>query len=398
MNKSLACSTAPVPQHPGLALDLQTQPDVLAAIAQAYAALPVGASLEVVSGRAWPQATLNFLLEHGGFGLDADGQYRKQQERRWRLARLQAADQPAVEALFDRVFQQPMPQAFWHWKYAHGRGANIIAWHKDEIVAHYGGLRRAILNRGQPAWAWQIADVMVASRERGVLTRQGAFFLTAAAFAALHINRDPLGPALSFGFPSDRHTTLGERLELYQRVDRIMALRWSSLPHWTGPAPKRLEPAQWPRWAEVVQGLWQQMAKSLPTAIIGVRDAAWIQQRYLEHPQHDYQLYLLSHWLPWRWQALLILRQEGSTLTLVDVVAPLGAVPLAVQAARHLVARQGLQALTAWVSAPFLSHFSGGAVISDPNIPLPVITLNNNLQVQTLTGRWWLLAGDSDYR
>lgn len=379
-------------QPSALPLELQATEDPLAAVAAAYAALPVGGLLAVVAGGG---LTLEFILENGGFSAEAQGLYRKQQERRWRLSRLQATDQFAVEALFDRVFQQPMPQAFWHWKYAHGRGANIIAWHKDEIVAHYGGLKRAIQLRGQPAWAWQIADVMVASRERGVLTRQGAFFLTAAAFATLHINPTL---ALSFGFPSERHTALGERLGLYHRVDRILALRWPPLLKSAGRHLKVLARAEWPRWTTIVQGLWQRMAQSLPTAIVGVRDAAWLQHRYLEHPQHDYQLYLLGDWLPWRWQGLLVVRREGDTLTLVDLVAPLAAVGAVVQAARYLAAQQGLQAVTAWVSSPFASYFTEGAVLSDPQIPLPVITWNNSLDIEVLQGRWWLMVGDSDYR
>lgn len=387
----------PLLDNAEIALDAAKIADPLAAIGEAYAALPVGGALRVNVGGAWDAATLAFLAEQGGFTPDATqaGWYHKHNERRWRLSRLRPEDQAAVEGLFDRVFQQPMNRPFWDWKYAEGRGANVLAWHKDEVVAHYGGIRRAILHAGQPASAWQIADVMVASRERGVLTRQGAFYLTAAAFAALHINPTQ---ALSFGFPSERHTALGERLGLYARVDTVLALRWPAL---LGVTLPRLQPVtllEWPRWAGVMAALWQRMAHDLAAAIVGVRDAPWLRQRYLLHPEHQYQIYLVGDWLPWRWRGLIVLRREGETLTLIDLVAPLASLPVLLRTAQVLAAQQGAQWLAAWVSAPFVRHFAEGAVLSDPNIPLPVITWGNTLDPQALQGRWWLLAGDSDYR
>ncbi len=342
------------------------------------------------------------------------------------LVAVNASNSQDMRDLFASVFGHLMTAQHWAWKYDQGRGHGVGLMRDGQMVAHYGGLKRPIAYMGTPQTACQVCDVMVQASANRALVRKGPLYQVAAAFLDAQVGHGR--PHLvAFGFPSERHHQVAVHLGLYGQVDKFVQLSWPSVgPHDTAPRAARhlhremLEtcataagPALSAQAACAVQNLWQAMRPTFDTSIIGVRDAAWITQRYLRHPQHPqdpqdpqdpqhpYQLLLLrSRW--WRRPvALLVLRKHASHAQLLDIVGPKRAFASAVYAARVWAAAENLPQLQTWVTqshAHNLSCASGvPATPFDPQITLPTIVHTPGPGVQAQVDRWFLMAGDADF-
>ncbi len=370
-----------------------------------------------------PYALLEHLLRLGescGFALverlaeldtaqerDADGRhdyallhFRKTRARRWRVSYVREGDFPAVFDLFKAVFGHEMTPALWRWKYADGRGQATIAWRGDELVAHYGGITRAILFFGVPQHAVQVCDVMVRPVDRSVLTTRGPFFLTAARFLELYTGYGAKH-VIGFGFPNGRHMRLGEKLGLYGEVDRITEINWEPL---VAASAKRmrirlLDPARPKREQRIVDRLWAQMRGDLRHGIVGVRDWRYLLYRYLHHPEKRYDVILISTWLTRRPQGIIVLRRDGKSCELLDLVAPLENLPVLIECARRLTARWNAKRLYCWITHHHAPRFlETGGVPVDPDIHVPWCIAVSGPSVGELKDRWWLMSGDTEFR
>ncbi len=316
---------------------------------------------------------------------------------RWRLRHARAQDAPSLLRLFRQVFGHEMSPALWRWKYGDGRGG-VIAQQDGEIVAHYGGMTRRIVLFGRPDRAFQICDVMVSSRERAVLTRTGPFFLTAAAFAeraaCTHI---PFG----YGFPNARVMRLAEKTGLYAEVGAMAEIRWTPLsgrPRLTTrvrhmPAPLGA------RDREIIDALWAKMKDDLRDAVAGVRDAQYVQHRYLDHPHHRYELLLVTSRFTGAARGLLVLRRHDRVCELLDIVAPLKNIPGLVGQARRLLAHWGVGELYAWISRHQAGRFTATGGEERPlDVRIPTSIWIDGPPVESVRDRWWLMSGDTDFR
>jgi len=330
---------------------------------------------------------------------------------RWKITPMTPDQQPAICDLFNKVFAKPMSPAFWNWKYGQGRGLGITAWSEDQLIAHYGGSLREILYFGQPKTAVQITDVMVLSKERGVLTRKGAFFLTTASFLEYYIGYG-VKTWIGFGFPSRRHVQLAQNLHLYAPVGEVVELRYPSLEN----LPTLSRPSELMPWREkfsfrglarrwrtkawnktkLVHNLWIEMANCLNQSLVGVRDWQRVHYRYLSHPHHQYELFFVTQ--DQRIVALVVLHFEGELCKLMDFIGHLDYVPLAVQHVRHLAQQRGIAHISLWITEHFISTFPA----RDRTQLTLEIAVPHNIWTQTfppsdVAERWWLMAGDTDY-
>ncbi len=338
---------------------------------------------------------------------DADSPYgqvllhfRKAPVSRWRVSYVREADIPAVLDLFQTVFGHAMTPALWRWKYAAGRGQATIAWRGADLVAHYAGVTRAILLFGVPQHAVQVCDVMVRRADRGVLTRHGPFFLTAARFlerytgyGAKHI--------IGFGFPNGRVMRLAETLGLYGEVDRITEINWEPLvTKFAARVHVRpLDPARPKRERRIIDRLWARMSGDLGRAIVGIRDWEYLQYRYLHHPEKRYDVLLISTRLTRRPQGVVVLHRDGDSCELMDLVAPLANIPVLITCARSLTARWNGVRLYCWVTHHYAQPFiETGGVPVDPDIHIPWCIAVSGPTVAELKDRWWLMSGDTDFR
>jgi len=306
------------------------------------------------------------------------------------------ADEEVLLDLFGRAFGHSMPAAQWRWKYAGVDPVGTLVHRGNRAIAFYGGMPREVRCHGEPVTAVQIGDVMVDPVERAVLTRKGAFFLAASAFAERFMGSAEY--AFAFGFPSERHARLGERLALYARVDEVLEATWPALPGRPGLFHRTRELAG--HEFGIVDVLWRSMAEALHHAVIGVRDSAYVRRRFLEHPTAKYLVLLVRRRFGGQPRGLLVLRDHGQRgIELIDVVAHPDALQALVAVARRIAARLGRPQVFAWMSPRAAESFkASGPTLQPAGIPVPTIVWKKAPDLQKLRGHWWLLGGDADSR
>ena len=201
------------------------------------------------------------------------------------------ADLPGLSALFASRFGHPLAAAEWEWKYRRlpGEARSLVAVDGEQVVAHAGALCLPARWRGPDGPAeggiWQLADFVGASR-RGL--RPPLVELGRRLLADLPGTGD--APWI-FGFPSERHFRLGERVFGYWPLVEIQPLAGPlpALPKGGAPA---LPPPARPEvsdscgdWAEAV---WEACGR------LGVRrSAAFLNWRYHARPERYYRFYRL---------------------------------------------------------------------------------------------------------
>jgi predicted N-acetyltransferase YhbS len=150
------------------------------------------------------------------------------------------ADAPAIRALFQRVFGRQMSEAEWEWKYPGNPDGWLafVACSEGRLVGHYGTWPMAALCKRNRRNIHALVDVMTEPAARHLGGRSNIFrAMAGAAFEELRARDVPF----VFGFPSDRHLHVGERLVGYERnfaIEEIsfpLTLRASGAP----PSPLR---------------------------------------------------------------------------------------------------------------------------------------------------------------
>ncbi len=315
---------------------------------------------------------------------------------RWRVANLEQHRRDEVAQLFERCFGFPLSLALWDWKYGAGRGENVLGLSDERVVAHYGATYRRILYCGEMAQAAQIGDVMVDPSDRGVLTRRGPFYLTAATQAELSCATCLVG----FGFPNTRAMRLPQKLGLYAPVDRIVELAWPvrRRPRWKRAGGRIVEPGELARMRKLVDRLWSAMAEALTQSAVGVRDIDWLTHRYADHPVHQYTTLVIRSRFSGRANALAVVKREGERCELLDVIGPAASMPDLITVVRHLAACWGCKEVYCWITeshAQWLDH--GDPIRRDPDVVVPTSIWVGGPSPDELQGRWWLMGGDTDF-
>lgn len=326
--------------------------------------------------------------------------YRKTMLPKWRLRVLERGSHDAMLALFQHVFQQPMSAELWRWKYRDPQSQALCVWEDGRLIGHYAGMPRDILYLGRPARAVQIGDVMVEPSKRAILTRRGPFFLMASTFfeRCVGFGRPFL---LGFGFPTERAMKVAERLGLYAEVGRMTELSWP-------PMPARpflftnlcvIDKNTIETNADEINRLWKEMADDLQEAVVGVRDRAYLQSRYLNHPERDYRIVAIRNRLGCRLRGIIVLHFGERDCALLDVVAPLSDVPLSISHARRLSALNHCERLSCQITEAFADHFvSAECQRQALDVRIPADIWSEGPPLEDFRGRWWLMSGDMDCR
>jgi len=194
-------------------------------------------------------------------------------------------DLPGLAVLFADRFGHPLSPEDWSWKFRQvpGEGRSLVAVEEGTgaVVAHAGALRLPARWQGGETGIWQLVDFAGTPRRHGLrpplvdLGRQLLDDLPAAGEA----------PWI-FGFPSERHFRLGERVFGYRPLAEIEELA-GLLPEASAPDEVRVETGDsCGDWAEVV---WE------ACGVLGVRrSAAFLNWRYHARPGRYYRFYRLS--------------------------------------------------------------------------------------------------------
>jgi hypothetical protein len=154
--------------------------------------------------------------------------------------------------------------------------------------------------------------------------------------------------------------------------------------------------------ARTIQMLWDQMKRSPAAAgvSLGVRDAPYLQWRYLRRPDRTYQWVCVRRAWSTRPLGLAVVAAvpaDGALLWL-DWIGPMQYLPLAAQACRLHAARVGASYLTAWASEPVCLALEGSGVDHrsvEAGLGVPVASDVTDNQVTALN--WWFMGGDTDF-
>jgi hypothetical protein len=316
---------------------------------------------------------------------------------RWMLRIPTVADDPDCLDLFQKVFGEPAFPELWRWKYGDGRGRSIIAIRGDRVIAHYGGVSRRVYRNGKIETAIQITDVMVDPAERAVMTRSGAFLQMARAsqeyFLGCEAEHD-----FGFGFPNHRHMLLAHRLGLYDEVERLVEMEWSSQPIGLSSLTKAevidpgcLDPRR-------IDALWQQMRSGLADRILVARDARYWIYRYAENPSRHYVMLAIRHKLTQGILGLAVLRRKEHEVQLLDVLAAPKYFGLLAAHAQAQAAAWGVPMLHGWITRSSAHWFDASGIQFKPTDI--VIPLNAHFRMHAtddIRDRWFLMMGDTDF-
>lgn len=326
--------------------------------------------------------------------------FKKASVPKWRVGILDERHTGQMQQLFSRTFGHDMSCQMWRWKYGQSGSRALGVWRNDCLIAHYGGMLRTVLLFGKHITAVQIGDVMVDSNERGILTRKGPFFLMAAAFQENYVGFGK--PILTgYGFPNDRAMRVAERLGLYSRAGSMVEIEWRPKPKTPHLLTRIVEiDAQHPIWqTKVIDNLWQKMTADFKEAIIGVRNAAYLRYRYLEHPHYRYQLLLVVGRIDRQPRGLIVLRHDPDETEIMDLVGPLRMIPLMVTHARRVAGIHQKRRVVIRIPQNFATCFTkiGGNQVGH-EIPIPAPTWSHGLPPEKIRDLWWLTGGDMDFR
>lgn len=316
-------------------------------------------------------------------------------EPRWKIGLAHEQDYLEIASLFGEIFGHNLTTRLWNWKYGNGRGNAVVARRDGKIVAHYGGMFRGIMIKGKSDWALQIGDVMVHPRERGVLTRHGPFLLTAATSAEIY------GP-LGFGFPNKRAMQVAERLGLYKPAGRLVKVTWR-LPRVktkeTSISMREINRALTRLDRLIINSLWVALAKNLGDAVVGVRNADYIQQRYIDHPEHNYFVILGATRYLRLPLGLIVLRRIDSECEILDYVGPLKNIPRLLECAFNVIEHWGVSQAFGWFAQGYLKEWLVMEGKEEPlDIEIPTSWWTKDSRALELVDRWWLTSGDTDFR
>ena len=319
--------------------------------------------------------------------------FRKKIAPRWQLRHVRPQDFEEIATLFLEVFGHPLSRSLWDWKYAQGQGNAVIAARNGTLIAHYGGMYRDVMLCGKQDWVFQICDVMVHPQERGVMTRQGPFLLTAATSAEIY------GP-LGFGFPNARAMQVAAKMGLYSEVGQMSEVRWQ-------PASSRARlrtrvkalNRENVESQSVVNGLWSDMARDLRDGIVGLRDWTYLDQRYFNHPHNQYEVLVITSRLTGVPMGVVVLRRLEASVELLDVIAPLTNLPLLLDQARRMTELWGLSFLYCWVTKNYMPLFLNcDGKEEHINISIPTSCWTDDPRADVFKDKWWLMSGDTDFR
>ena len=189
-------------------------------------------------------------------------------------------DLPSLSRLFADRFGHTLEPDEWEWKYRllPGEARSFVAVQDGEVVAHAGALCLPARWQGGDAGIWQLVD-FVGSPKRGGLRPA----LVDLGRALLHdLPREQDAPWI-FGFPSERHFKLGQRVFGYHPLTEIETL--------SGPIPEgvpaRIETSD--SGGDWAGEAWER------AGVLGVRRTDdFLRWRYWGRPRRYYRFYRLQ--------------------------------------------------------------------------------------------------------
>lgn len=314
------------------------------------------------------------------------------------LRDLSPGDREDLLSLHREVFGDGASEAWYEWKYVRGGGLGSGLWHQGKLVAHCGGVPRALRVEGSPRTGIQIGDVMVAPQFRGVLTRRGPFFHVSQQFYDGHVGagRDS---AVAFGFPSERHLRLAVKSQLLWDGGPVHALSWTAAaaqPGWAW-RWKELDPAA-AQFDGAVESAWHEMQSALGECVVGERNAPYVRWRFLERPGRSHAFFALRRAWSARVRGVAIVDLSQPTAQWLDWIGRPQDMVLACAFCRDEAQRAGATHLGAWATPAVAQSLAAtGIAHSSVTAWLGIPRRSDLAEADIPRLRWWLMGGDTDF-
>jgi hypothetical protein len=193
---------------------------------------------------------------------------------------------------------------------------------------------------------------------------------------------------------------LAERLKFYVRVGRMWELNWE-----LSAAPQESALLQtvtitrenFAHYRATLDKLWKRLSADLQDRVVVCKDAAFVEWRYLQHPENNYELLLVKRRFIGTPIGLCVVKREAERMLLLDLIGPLHEAPRLVQVALAATWRAERRKLYTWCSEPDTTRF--GAVTSAHALPIitPANAWTSGPSAEELHNRWWLTPGDTDF-
>ncbi len=318
---------------------------------------------------------------------------------------IDAFDSTEIAELFEKSFNIAFNENLWNWKYREGNGKCVAARLSEggEIVAHYGGVPRAILYFGHSSMAIQPCDVMVHPDMRKQYGKGSLFFEVAATFLEREIG-NTVSHLLGFGFPNQKAMNISTRLGLYEKSDDFLELAYAPLAETA--ALQQLRCDAWdaanPGHIDELNDLWAQMSKGFTDGIIGVRNFDYIKYRYLAHPgsrSKQYRCLVIRDTNSARALAFAVVKEHADGQLLMDLICPVETMKQAIAGLNQELnsAGEGV-GLKLWITKSWLDKVClDDATVNELGIEIPCNSWNPGPASDILAGAWWLTAGDMDF-
>lgn len=253
--------------------------------------------------------------------------------------------------------------------------------------------------------AIQPCDVMVHPSIRKQYGKGSLFFEVAATFLEREIG-NTVNHLLGFGFPNQKTMNISKRLGLYEKTDDFVEIVYpvsqaseeQSRHQATIIDYDPLDVAS----REDLDSLWAAMKDDYRDGIIGVRDAEYIQHRYVNHPfskARQYRCVIIRAGSSKQALAFAVTKEHDGGKLLMDLICSAAVMKTAISILKQELSRgEGSTSLRLWVTSSGKDKvFTAGAIVNELGIEIPCNSWNPGPSAELLYGAWWLTAGDMDF-
>lgn len=305
-------------------------------------------------------------------------------------------DRESILSLFADSFGYPMPEVLWAWKYKNGNGLAIVVLRKDRIVAHFGGHKRKLVFKDKVIDALQMCDVMVASEYRGYIDSNAPYSLAAVTFSKLFVGLNNKYQ-IAFGFPNERHERLMNYLNITKKISHLYEIEWSieNLQYSCPLTSICINAFNFKKYRPILENLWKKMSRDFYGHMLGVRDADYINYRYIANP-NTYEIRLVFNLYGGFTYGLVIFKKLEDNILILDLIGEKSEFDKLILYIKAHANSIGFNKIYLWLAKNSILVFDNDSTAKFKLLNIPVVC-NRFSCLPDLKTDWWITGGDIDF-
>lgn len=224
----------------------------------------------------------------------------------------QTGDEKAINDRFNQIFGLQRDLTEWYWKFKPPNESKVLLAFdlKGKLISHFGVLKENFTYLGKNYQAGHSVD-NYSSQIRSAI-HKGVFYKLAKQFFNRYGNPDNF--SIIYGFPGTRNLRLG--IHKLNFGTPLPVGYWEKKPEKCSNLSLKLVEDAFRLKQHKIDRLWQRAVHRYPVSI--VRDAFWIEKRYLSRPGQNYRFLKTSSWGAYSSICVYVIRQD--VLEVVDLV------------------------------------------------------------------------------